>query len=195
MKKLFWMLTMIGVAFAVFSNGCSRNIRQIDNEALEKQYKHAPEWVFAGSKDDTFSAVGSTLIGKGGLQFARTEAMGYGRSELARQISVKVKSLVNNFSQQTGIGNEQTLDAFARQVSKLVTDETLSGSRQKDIWISPNDEVFVLMVLDKQAVAASVQRQVLHSFQQDSAKWQEFQAKNGNDALDRELDATFGRTP
>jgi hypothetical protein len=63
--------------------------------------------------------VGSAPIGKGGLQFARTEAMGYARSEIARQVSVKVRSLVNSFSQQTGIGEEQSLDALTSTTPPL----------------------------------------------------------------------------
>jgi hypothetical protein len=185
---------MVLMALMFAAGGCSRNIKQIDNAALEKQYQHAPAWVLAGSKEDPISAVGSAPIGKGGLQFARTEAMGYARSEIARQVSVKVKSLVNNFSQQTGLGDEQSLDAFSRQVTKLVTDETLSGSRQKDLWISPNSEVYVLMILDKQMLEASVRRQIVHSYRQNSAQWQEFQAKHGNEVLDREIEEVFGES-
>lgn len=196
MKRLSVCMMTILVAFMLTSIGCSRGIKdKVDNEELQKEYENAPEWVLSNSDEDLFSAVGAARIGKGGMQFARTEAMGYGRTELARQIAVKVKSLVNNFTQQTGLGDDQTLDAFSRQVSKMVTDETLSGSRQKDIWISPSSEVYVLMVLDEKAVEASVRRQVLHSYQQDSAKWQEFQAKNANEALDKELEATFGKQP
>jgi hypothetical protein len=191
LSRITIILLLGAIVFA--ANGCSRNVKQIDNAALQKEYQHAPEWVLSGSKEDPISAVGSAPIGKGGLQFARTEAMGYARSEIARQVSVKVRSLVNNFSQQTGIGEEQSLDAFSRQVTKLVTDESISGSHQKDLWISPNSEVYVLMVLDKEAVETSVRRQVVHSYRQNSAQWQEFQAKNGNQALDREIEAAFGR--
>jgi hypothetical protein len=191
LSRITIILLLGTIVFA--ANGCSRNVKQIDNAALQKEYQHAPEWVLSGSKEDPISAVGSAPIGKGGLQFARTEAMGYARSEIARQVSVKVRSLVNNFSQQTGIGEEQSLDAFSRQVTKLVTDESISGSHQKDLWISPNSEVYVLMVLDKEAVETSVRRQVVHSYRQNSAQWQEFQAKNGNQALDREIEAAFGR--
>ena len=69
-------------------------------------------WVHAQVDAETFSAVGSAHIGKGGIQFARTEALANARSELARQVSVKVRGLVNTFAQQTGIGDDQTLDAF-----------------------------------------------------------------------------------
>ena len=138
------------------------------------------------------SAVRSAHIGKGGIQFARTEALSNARSELARQVSVKVRGLVNTFTQQTGIGDDQTMDAFSKQVSKLVTDETLSGSREKDTWISPSEDIYVLAVLETVEVKESVRRQVISGYQQDSAKWQEFKAKNGNEELDAEIEKAFG---
>lgn len=193
MNNIF-RVCMIILAALIFSvGGCGRNIKQIDNEALEEEFEHAPEWVLSGSPDETFAAVGSAHIGKAGMQFARTEAMSQGRGELARQVAVKVRGLVNSFSQQIGVGNDQTLDAFSKQVSKLVTDETLSGSRQKDLWISPSSDVYVLMVIDRADVEASVKRQVIHSYQQDSARWQAFQANNGNEELDREIESAFGK--
>ncbi|MBT8341663.1 MAG: LPP20 family lipoprotein [Desulfatitalea sp.] len=191
MKKMVPVLFIAVTVVVIGLAGCGRNVKQVANEAMEKEFENAPEWVLSGSPDEAFAAVGSAHIGKGGMQFARTEAMSHGRGELARQVAVKVKGLVNSFSQQIGIGGDQTLDAFSKQVSKLVTDETLSGSRQKDLWISPSSDVYVLMVLDKADVQASVRRQVVHSYQQDSAKWQAFQANNGNEQLDREIKEMF----
>jgi hypothetical protein len=167
-------------------------VKKIDNERFEEEYEYAPDWVLAEYSGEKFSAVGSARIGKGGIQFARTEALATARSELARQVSVKVRGLVNTFAQQTGIGDDQTMDAFSKQVSKLVTDETLSGSREKDTWISPSEDIYVLAVLETVEVKESVRRQVISGYQQDSAKWQEFKAKNGNEELDAEIEKAFG---
>ena len=155
---------------------CGSKVKKIDNEPLEQEYEHAPEWVLAEYQEEKFSAVGSAHIGKGGIQFARTEALANARSELARQVSVTVRSLVNTFSQQTGIGDDQTLDAFSKQVSKQVTNETLAGSREKEMWISPSSDIYVLAVLEAELVKESVRRQVISGYQQDSAQWQAFQA-------------------
>jgi hypothetical protein len=193
MKRLPLIVFTLGLAAMMIIGGCNRNVKKIEDEVLKEELKKAPKWVLSGDEDELFSAVGAARIGKGGFQFARTEAMSQGRGELARQLAVKVKSLVNSFVQQTGIGDEQTLDSFSKQVSKLVTDETLSGSRQKDIWVSPGSEVYVLMVLDQAAVEASLKRQVVDGFRQNSAQWQAFQAKNGNAELDREIEKAFSR--
>jgi len=192
MKRTLIVLSMVCLALTLVTAGCGKKVKKIDNERFEKEYEYAPDWVLAETSGDTLSAVGSARIGKGGIQFARTEALANARSELARQVSVKVRGLVNTFAQQTGIGDDQTMDAFSKQVSKLVTDETLSGSRERDTWISPSEDIYVLAVLEAMAVKESVRRQVISGYQQDSAKWQEFKAKDGNAELDAEIEKAFG---
>jgi hypothetical protein len=191
MKPTWLTLTVLSLALVLALAGCGKTMKKIDNERLEEEYQHAPDWVLAQVDAETFSAVGSAHIGKGGIQFARTEALANARSELARQVSVKVRGLVNTFAQQTGIGDDQTLDAFSKQVSKLVTDETLAGSREKDTWISPSSDIYVLAVLEPAVVQETVRRQVISGYQQDSARWQEFKARNGNEELDAEIEKAF----
>jgi len=171
---------------------CGKQVKQVDNEALEEEFAHAPAWVLNGYEEGAISGVASAKIGKGGIQFARTEALARARDELARQVSVKVKSLVNNFVQQAGLGDDQMADAFSKQVTRQVTNETLSGSKQRDMWISPSSDIYVLVVMEAAAVKESVKQEMISSFQQESARWQEYQAKNGDEELDREIEKTFG---
>jgi hypothetical protein len=191
MQRTLLALTIIGLVLLLVPVGCSKKVIKIDNERLREEFAHAPDWVTAEYEGEGFSAVGSAHIGKGGIQFARTEALANARSELARQVSVKVRGFVNTFTQQTGLGDEQTLDAFSKQVSKQVTDETLAGSREKDMWISPGGDLYVLATLEKAVVKESVRRQVISGFRQNSAQWQAFEAQHGNAELDAEIDKAF----
>jgi hypothetical protein len=191
LKRVFTLLLILA-ACSLFITGCSKKVKKIDNEALEEEFKHAPAWVLNGYEEGSISAVGSAVIGKSGMQFAKTEALAQGRSELARQTSIKVKTLVNNFVQQTGLGDDQLVDRFSKQMTRQITNETLSGSRQKDMWISPSSELYILVVMDPAAVKESVKRQLTTSYKNDEARWQEFKAKNGEAELDREIEKTFG---
>ena len=193
MKRTIVLLIIFSVSLMPILTGCGSKAKKIDNEPLEQEYEHAPDWVLAEYQEEKFSAVGSAHIGKGGIQFARTEALATARGELASQVSVSVRRLVNTFAQQTGIGDDQTLDAFSKQVSKQVTNETLAGSREKEMWISPSSDIYVLAVLEAELVKASVRRQVFSGYQQDSAQWQAFQASNGNEELDAEIEKVFGQ--
>lgn len=191
MKKVFPSIIIFLLCFTV-AVGCSKKASKIDNKALADEFKNAPEWVLDGTKEGFFSSVGSATIGKSGIQFARTEAMAQGRSELSRQISLKVKDLVNNFTQQIGPGTDYTVDKLSKQISKQVTNETLNGSKQKDLWISPSSDLYVLVVIDPDIIKQSVRNHVMSSYRNDDAKWQQFQANNGSEELDKEIEKTFG---
>ncbi len=193
LKRVFILLLILAAGCLFVTTGCSKKVKKVDNEALEEEFKHAPAWVLNGYAEGGISAVGSAVIGKSGMQFAKTEALAQGRNELARQTSIKVKALVNNFVQQTGLGDDQLVDRFSKQMTKQITDETLSGSRQKDMWISPSSELYVLVVMDPAAVKESVKKQLTTSYKSEEARWQEFKAKNGEAELDREIEKTFGK--
>lgn len=192
LKRLGILLTILAVG-CLLATGCSKKVKKIDNEALEEEFAHAPAWVLNGHAEEGISAVGSAVIGKSGMQFAKTEALAHGRNELASQTSTKVKALVNNFVQQTGLGDDQLVDRFSKQMTKQITNVTLSGSRQEDMWISPSNELYVLVVMDPAAVKETVKKQLTSTYKSDQARWQEFQAKSGEAELDKEIEKTFGK--
>ncbi len=125
------------------------------------------------------------------MNFARTEALSNGRSELARQISTRVKDMVKNFTQTTGVGDDETVDKVSAQVSKLVTNQMLSGTKQKDSWISPSSTYYALMVIDPLALKSSVKDSVMTSYKNDKALWQQFQAKKAYEELEKEIEKEF----
>ncbi|MBU1344535.1 MAG: LPP20 family lipoprotein [Proteobacteria bacterium] len=183
----------LAVLLATSLMGTSCSNKHIDNDVLEKEFENAPKWVLTGHEEGFFSAVGSARIGKSGMQFAKTAALAQGRDELARQLSVKVESLVNNFVLQTGLGDDQLVDRLGKQVSHQVTQNTLSGSHQKDVWISPSSELYVLVFMETTAVKQSVRNQVISSYKSQDAEWQAFKAQNASAKLDREIENVFGK--
>lgn len=183
----YGLAALVLVVFALTVMGCGN--KRIDNEAMEEEFENAPEWVLTGHEKDLFSAVGSARIGKSGIQFAKTEAMAQARNELARQLSVRVHSLVNTVSRQSGMGDTQTADRIGRQVSEQVADETLNGSRQKDVWISPSSDLYVLVFMDRDEVKRVVRSQVVTRFKEEDA--QMFGDEKSGAELDREIDSLF----
>ena len=187
MKKLFVLVTVLIFAL-IFLGGCASTPSTVD------EYEDAPSWVLDGgsSVEEGSAAVGSAKISKAGMNFTRTEALAYARDELAKQLGVKVKNMVKNFTQSTGIGDDETVDKVSSQVSTQVTKETISGSRQKDIWISPSKDLYVLVYVDSETLKASVKNSVQTSMKNEAALWQQFQAKKAYDDLDKEIEKEFG---
>ena len=159
---------------------------------MANEFANAPKWVLNPSLEGGISAVGSAKIGKAGMQFARTEAMAHGRDELARITSVKVKNMVKNFTQSTGVADAETVDKVSSQVTKQVTNQAISGSKQKETWISPSNDIYVLVVVDASVAKDNVKQAVQTSMKNEQALWQQFQAKKANEELDKEIDKEFG---
>ena len=193
MKKAVSVLTILA-ALSMLITGCGgkTEVKKIQEPGLAKEFANAPKWVLNPAMEKTLCAAGSAKVGPAGMQFARTEALANGRDELARIISVKVKNLVSNFAGATGIGDDQTVDKVSKQVSKQVASQTLNGSRQKDLWVSPGGDVYILVVIDPEVVKEAVKNSVQTSYKNEQALWQQFQAKKGHEELDKEIEKEFG---
>jgi len=200
MKKNL-VVGLFAMILALFIASCSKKevsqkaepVKKIQNSKWENEFKNAPAWVLNPESIGGLAAVGSAKIGKAGIQFARVEALANARDELARQISVKVKNMVKNFTQVTGVGDEESVDKVSVQVSKQITSQALQGSRQKDMWISPSGTLYVLVIVDPESVKELVKQQTLTSFKKDKALWQQFQAKKAYEELEKEIQKEFDR--
>lgn len=178
------------VAVAVGIVGCSSKVDSISQAPKEiiNELADAPKWVLATQENEKgINAAGSAKIGKAGTQFAITEAEANARDQMARQMQVKVANMVKNFTQQTGVGDGQTVDKVVSSVSKQVTQQELIGTQRKDMWISPSGELWVLMSMSEQSVSA-VKNAVKSSFKNDEALHQQVLAKQAQDELDKELE-------
>lgn len=177
------------VAVAVGMIGCSSKVDSISQapKEIKNEFADAPKWVLTQDNEKGIRSAGSAKIGKAGMQFAITEAEANARDAMARQIQVKVASMVKNFTQQTGVGDNQTVDKVVSSVSKQVSKQELVGVQRKDMWISPSGEIWVLMSMSEQS-AQAVKNGVKSSFSNDDALHQQVQAKQAQDELDKELE-------
>jgi formylglycine-generating enzyme required for sulfatase activity len=114
---------------------------------------------------------------------------------MARSIGVKVNNMLKDFTQVTGIGNDAVVDKVTSSVSQQVASQTLQGSVQKGSWVSPCNELYVLMALDAAVVQAAVKQQVNSSYKNEKALWQQFQAQKAQDELASAIEKEFSPTP
>lgn len=184
--SVLYLLLMIISLIALLS--CSPGVTSKGEPRLDQKLAKAPKWVFLPESDDGLAAYGYSRITKAGLNFARVEALSNARDELARILKLKVKNMVKNFTEATGIENSEAIDRVSTQVSKQVANESLQGSKQKDMWISPDNELFVLVVIDKHTVSQYIKNSVTTSFKNEDAIWQQVQAKKSYEDLQKEVD-------
>ena len=194
MKKNIFSLSAIAVTFAVMTGcvGGAGNTIESSSFVEHCEYRtgiQAPEWYCNPTIEGGMAAVGEakTNVAKDN-NMQRTMALANGRDELSRQTQVKVQNLLTNWSRATGAGDDQTYEANFENVSRQVSQQTLEGSRQLKRWIAPDGSLVLLIgVTDSAAIKDSVKT----SLRNEQALWQQFQAKQSLDELDKQLDASF----
>jgi len=150
------------LAFLVGIAGCGgaqQAVKPLPVEgALAKELVGAPEWVlmgcaaFAGEKGP-ICGVGS-FTGTRNISLARDGAIARARTDLARNLEVKVKALYKDY-QATTTGGESFGKAAADEqnvsnTAKQIVNTTLSGTTLAKTWMSGVGTLRVLVKLDVQ---------------------------------------------
>ena len=182
--------SVIAAASLVLFAGCAAEQSPVAQApaAVKNKFAGAPSWVLNPNLEGGICALGSAVQNDAGFNFQRTQAMANGRDELVRQLELKVSNMVKDFTQVTGVGNAATIDKVSSSVSKQVASQTLAGSKLKSTWVADDGEMFVLMVMDPNAVAKATNDSVKSSLKNDQALWQQFQGKKAQDELSAEID-------
>ncbi|MBZ4683247.1 MAG: hypothetical protein PWP46_127 [Fusobacteriaceae bacterium] len=194
MKKIYLVLaTIILLAFTACSNNQTKGnneMQKVDNSGMEQMVNY-PAWVLDPSIEDGIGAVGSAKIGAAGVSFARQEALAQARDELARQIEVKVNNMFKSYTNAIGLAGEDGVEKIATNVSKQVASQTLRGTKQKELWISPDKELFVQVVLPNEILADEAKNAFKNETpigNSDRALWQEFKSEKAQQQLDYEIE-------
>ncbi len=191
MKK-YTLFTLAVCFLAVFSiMGCKSGGSQVASPGVDEctfpddGVTPAPLWVCdAPVPGIEVSAVGSAEQTKAGYDFQKDMAAAAGRERLASQMKVKVSKMIKRYAETTGVGEAETVDKVNTAVSKLITHETLVGSKIYRTHKNPKTGVlFTLVGVDKANLQDNVKQAVNSSMKNDKALWQKFQAGKAQEEL------------
>lgn len=154
---------MLGVlALAVFLFiGCSgREGVKLDKQTIKAlNLEGAPSWVLNGGQGD-MSAVGIANIVDNDLAYARSEALALARDELARQVETEVEGV---FTRMQSMESE-SMQKVSKQIISQSVSQTLSGTKQADLWVSKDTtRLFILVQLTpelKAKLQANVKKKI-----------------------------------
>jgi hypothetical protein len=123
-------------------------------EGLKAEMAAAPKWAqgdcaVALPKKEGICGAGS-VSGMTNVALARSAAEGRARTELARSLQVRVKSMLKDYQAATQGGPDAKTDSeqHIEDVSKQITDVTLSGTRLQDTFVTDTGTYWALVVLD-----------------------------------------------
>ncbi|MBN1164514.1 MAG: LPP20 family lipoprotein [Candidatus Krumholzibacteriota bacterium] len=151
MRNLLFIAVLAALAISMF--GCGSPATKGMGSVVEEELEGAPEWVITGHGGDNEEIYGlGSAVGTNNVSLARSAAQGRGRTEIARSLQLKVAAMLKDY-QATTTGGEEFGEAAADEqhivdVAKQITDMTLSGTYQKESWISKTGALYVLMALD-----------------------------------------------
>ncbi|MCK5779881.1 MAG: LPP20 family lipoprotein [Psychrilyobacter sp.] len=153
-KKSIFILSI--VALAAFS-GCKKaeTEPEIGTNVNYEKLKGYPKWVIQPRYENGIAGVGSAKMTDLGFDFARKEAMASAREDLASQITIKVNNLYKSYRSRIGLGEATSVDSSAENITKQVVNLDLQGASLVDTWISPEDELYVLLGVDNENIAKS----------------------------------------
>ena len=193
MKKAGILICCVSLLFAFY--GCKSVGTPMPDQSLagctfpDDGITPAPLWICDAPVEGVgVSAVGSAQSTKAGYNFQKDMAAAHGREQLAAQMKIKVGKMIKRYAETTGSGDSETVDKVNVSVSKLITSETLVGSRIFRSLANPNTKVlYVLTGFDAAAMQNNVQDAVKTSMRNNQALWQKFQAQKAQDELAAEI--------
>lgn len=168
---------------------CSSTSKGVLGPVTECAYPDAPKesaplWVCdAPVEGVSVSAVGMADKSAAGVSFMKNMAAADARVKLAQQMKVHVNNMIKQYVETTGAGSSETVDKVNTSVSKLITSESLEGSRIFRTTTSPNGAMYVLLGLDPSVTRAATEKAVKTSMKNDQALWQQFKAKKAQDEM------------
>jgi hypothetical protein len=148
----------------------------------------APLWICdAPVEGVAVSSVGMHEKSAAGVAFMKDQAAADARVKLAQQMKVHVNNMIKQYVETTGAGSAETVDKVNTSVSKLITSETISGSRIFRSATSPKGGMYVLVGLDPTVTKEATEKLVKTSMNNERALWQQFKAAKGQDEMAAEI--------
>lgn len=131
---------------------------------LQAEIQDLPPWALGKCqetlKNKSALCASGSVQGMSSVSLARSAAEGRARTELARVLQVRVKSMLKDYQSaaQGGPDNETSTEQYIEDTSKQITDLTLSGSQVAETFVTETGTFWALVVLDVSAFKDSLQQ-------------------------------------
>lgn len=165
-------------------------------DAIENELADAPDWVRKGCGSYWKDAEKRRICGVGAMgstrnaAMARTGAMSRARTEIARSLQTQVEAMLRDYQSTTTGGEAFGLAANDEQhvedVSRQITEMTLSGTELVDSWISRSGTFYALVSLDVETFQDAVSR--MEQLSESVRRAVVDRAEQAFDELDHQLD-------
>ena len=169
-------LTAFVAVFVLIGCGGSKEVAQTSD---------VPDWFTTVPQDPNYLFAAQTAVSQD-LQLSIDKAATGARTEIGRQMEIKINGLQKKFEEEVGTGdNAQILSQFT-QASKTVVSTTLTGSRvkyQKQVKEGNNWRTYILM---EYPIGAANQA-LMESIKKNTEMYTRFRSTEAFKELDSEV--------
>jgi len=191
-KKSILILTILT---ATAFGGCTAKETkpELGSNVNYEKVEEYPKWIIQPTYDNGIAGIGSAQITDLGFDFARKEAMASARIDLGGQIKAKVDGLFKSYTSKIGIGESTSIDILSENVIKELISVDLKGASLKETWISPENELFILMTVDNERLIESTTKAIddSNNYTDKNLKLK-IKAESSQAELEKELNTYFG---
>jgi hypothetical protein len=177
MRKLYLLIAVISALYLVGCGG-SQPLPQTDTGDV-------PEWYANVPADPNYLYAVNTSTSKD-MQLAVDKAIQSARTEIGRQVDVKIQALQKRFQEETGIGDDAQLLDQMTQASKTVVSTSLSGSKEKQKKIVKDGNNWRAYVLVEYPLGAA-QEALREQIKKNEQLYTRFRASQTYKELDDEV--------
>ncbi len=198
MKKMILAITFASILGACTSSQTASQKSINNNGAYTAQPQNMlgnlPTWALNPYVEGAESAIGMVKVGASGTANARNKAIAKARVELANQMEVKVQALTKSYSSVVGEGENEIVESVFSQVSKQISRQTLTGSRQIDMFMTSNKELYVLVAVPNDVVKKAIKDGMnngIEKLKSEEKLYQEFKSDQAQKELDAIIEKEF----
>jgi hypothetical protein len=177
MRKFYFVLAVISALYIVGCGG-SQPLQTTDQGDV-------PDWYANVPADPNYLYAVNTATSKD-MQLAVDKAIQSARTEVGRQVEVKVQALQKRFQEETGIGDDAQLLDQMTQASKTVVSTSLSGSKEKQKKIVKDGNNWRAYVLVEYPLGAA-QEALREQIKKNEQLYTRFRASQTYKELDDEV--------
>jgi hypothetical protein len=174
-------LSLVLLAIAVLSSGCGGKTASTGNSL------GLPEWFQAVPEDPGYIFAVATSTSRD-LGMSVNKAKQQARVDIAQQMETKVKSMIKQFNEEVGLGEEAEFLSQTTEVSKSVTSKVLNGSKAKKVETVKEGEIIYRSYVLMEMPIGPANAALMEAIKKQQNMYTRFRASQGFQELEGEID-------
>ncbi len=164
MKKIKFLT--LGTAVVITMAGCSSNLNHFsDYKPMQTELRNAPEWV--KKTVGKFQSKASAKIIHDEFELARTEATIRAKTRLAERIKSTIVNEVYKKTKKSIKNGNGEIKENLKQISTYYVNMALVDVKEKELWVSPKGNVWVLLEANPDFVQNAIQKAIIDTSEEN----------------------------